>query len=83
MILETIAFLYYTLATISILLVLYQKYNVEINIFLNKWFYNYIPLNTEDNTDDNTDDNNYILYENNNKYNEEGVKKKNIVIDFT
>ena len=67
-----IAFLYYTLATISILLVLYQKYNVEINIFLNKWFYNYIPLNTEDNTDDN----NYILYENNNKYNEEGVKKK-------
>jgi hypothetical protein len=79
MILEIIAFLYYTLATISILLVLYQKYNVEINIFLNKWFYNYIPLNTEDNTDDN----NYILYENNNKYNEEGVKKKNIVIDFT
>lgn len=79
MILEMIAFLYYTLATISILLVLYQKYNVEINIFLNKWFYNYIPLNTEDNTDDN----NYILYENNNKYNEEGVKKKNIVIDFT
>lgn len=83
MILEMIAFLYYTLATISILLVLYQKYNVEINIFLNKWFYNYIPVNTE-----NTDDN-YILYENNNQNNNEYennnecVKKKNIVIDFT
>lgn len=80
MILEMIAFLYYTLATISILLVLYQKYNIEINIFLNKWFYNYIPINTENN-DENNDDNNddYILYENNNEY----VKKKNIVIDFT
>jgi len=66
MILESISILYYTLATLSIGLVLYQKYNIQIHTCINKWLYNYIPVPNEEpdlNLQENlNNDNTYVLF---------------------
>ena len=49
MIIETLTIIYYSIASLSIGLVLCQTYNTEIRQFINKWIYNYEPVNTEDN----------------------------------
>ena len=96
MIIEGITILYYTLASISIGAVLCQKYSTEISTFLNKWFYNYDLVNSEDNEENdlnlNTlledEDDTYILFNEMNRMNEkdnpnESIKtEKKVVIDF-
>ena len=96
MIIEGITILYYTLASISIGAVLCQKYNTEISTFINKWFYNYDLVNSEDNEENdlnlNTlledEDDTYILFNEMNRMNEkdnpnESIKtEKKVVIDF-
>ena len=74
MILESVTILYYTFATISIGIVLYQKYNNKIYSFINKWFYNYesvineeIDINIVNNE---INDNTYILFSENSENNE-------------
>ena len=62
MIIETLTILYYSIATLSIGLVLCQTYNTQITQCINKWIYNYELVNTDDN-DDNVD-NNYTNKEN-------------------
>tara|TARA_Y100000591_G_C21261729_1_gene418497 strand:- start:105 stop:476 length:372 start_codon:yes stop_codon:yes gene_type:complete len=66
MILESISILYYTLATLSIGLVLYQKYNIQIHTCINKWLYNYTPVPNEEsdlNLQENlNNDNTYVLF---------------------
>ena len=68
MILESVTILYYTLATISIGIVLYQKYNTKIHSFINKYLYNYeiVPNDTIDlcNINDSNNDT-YILFNDN------------------
>ena len=71
MILETVTILYYSLATISIGIVLYQKYNKQIHTYINKWLYNYESVPNEEhdlNLSNNLNDDTYILFsdENNN-----------------
>lgn len=96
MIIEGITILYYTLASVSIGAVLCQKYSTEISTFLNKWFYNYDLVNSEDNEENdlnlNTlledEDDTYILFNEMNRMNEkdnpsESIKiEKKVVIDF-
>ena len=53
MIIETLTIFYYSIASLSIGLVLCQKYNTQINQCINKWLYNYEPLNTDDNEEEN------------------------------
>ena len=67
MILETVTILYYSLATISIGIVLYQKYNKQIHTYINKWLYNYEPVPNTDEYDLNlsnnlNNDSTYILF---------------------
>ena len=73
MILESVTILYYTLATISIGIVLYQKYNTKIHSFINKWLYNYESVPNEDidlcSINDSNNDNTYILFNENNNQN--------------
>ena len=76
MVIETITILYYSIATLSISLVLCQKYNKEISVFFNKWIYKYDLVNSND-TDDgnitnleldnslNNSDETYILFNEN------------------
>ena len=40
MIIETLTILYYSIASLSIGLVLCQTYNTQIYQFINKWIYN-------------------------------------------
>ena len=47
MVIEGITILYYTLATISLVLVLYQKYNHNIDVCIKKYFYNYDVVSNE------------------------------------
>ena len=81
MILESISILYYTLATLSIGLVLYKKYNIQIHTCINKWLYNYTPVPNEEsdlNLQENlTDDNTYVLFndlQNNHNINENDLE---------
>ena len=73
MILESVTILYYTLATISIGIVLYQKYNTKIHSFINKWLYNYETVPNQDidlcSINDSNNDNTYILFNENNTEN--------------
>lgn len=66
MILETITIIYYTLATVSIGLVLYKNYNNQIHKYINKYFYNYTQVPNEESDLDlqtNLDnDETYILF---------------------
>ena len=98
MIIEGITILYYTLASVSIGAVLCQKYSTEISTFLNKWFYNYDLVNSDDNEENdlnlNTlleEDDTYVLFNEMHKMNEinetdnpnESIKtEKKVVIDF-
>ena len=95
MIIEGITILYYTLASISIGAVLCQKYNTEISTFINKWFYNYDLVNSEDsdNIEENDlnlntlleEDNKYVLFKEMNEIsnqNESIKTEKKVVIDF-
>ena len=97
MILETVTILYYSLATISIGIVLYQKYNKQIHTYINKWLYNYEPVPNTDEYDLNlsnnlNNDSTYILFSdelnnddelNNEINNNLKLKtKKNILIKF-
>jgi len=82
MILESVTILYYTLATISIGIVLYQKYNTKIHSFINKWLYNYESVPNEDidlcSINDSNNDNTYILFnENNNQNNNQNINQIN------
>ena len=52
MIIETLTIFYYSIASLSIGLVLCQTYNTQIYQFINKWIYNYEPVNTSDNDDE-------------------------------
>ena len=79
MILESVTILYYSLATISIGIVLYQKYNTNIHTFINKWLYNYQSVPNEEefdlNVSDNlNNDNTYLLF---NDYNESNNNESN------
>ena len=73
MILESVTILYYSLATISIGIVLYQKYSTKIHTFINKWLYNYQSVPNEEsdlNIPDNlNNDNTYLLFNDYNEYN--------------
>ena len=53
MVIETITILYYSIATLSISLVLCQKYNKEISVFFNKWVYKYDLVSSNDTDDGN------------------------------
>ena len=55
MLIETLTIFYYSIASLSIGLVLCQKYNSQIYQFINKWVYNYELVNTEDNDNENYD----------------------------
>jgi hypothetical protein len=81
MILESVTILYYTLGTISIGVVLYQKYNNKIHSFINKLFYNYesvpneeIDLNIVNNE---INDNIYILFNQNEENNQNDENNTN------
>jgi hypothetical protein len=81
MILESISILYYSLATLSIGLVLYQKYNIQIHTCINKWLYNYTPVPNEEsdlNLNENlNNDNTYVLFndlQNNHNVNENNLE---------
>ena len=54
MLIETLTIFYYSIASLSIGLVLCQTYNTQITQCINKWLYNYELVNTDDN-DDNED----------------------------
>ena len=94
MIIETLTIFYYSIASLSIGLVLCQTYNTEITQCINKWIYNYEPVNTEDNEENdlglqnqlNNTEETYILFNeiNNNEINNnKNIKtKKNVIIDF-
>lgn len=62
MIIETLTIFYYSIASLSIGLVLCQTYNTQIYQFINKWIYNYEPVNTDEN-DDNVEENDLGLYQ--------------------
>ena len=62
MIIETLTILYYSIASLSIGLVLCQTYNTQIYQFINKWIYNYEPVNTDEN-DENDEENDLGLYQ--------------------
>ena len=62
MIIETLTILYYSIASLSIGFVLCQTYNTQIYQFINKWIYNYEPVNTDEN-DDNVEENDLGLYQ--------------------
>jgi hypothetical protein len=74
MILETVTILYYTLATVSIGLVLYKNYNNQIHQCINKHFYKYTQVPNEESDLDlqtNLDnDETYILFSDENINNE-------------
>lgn len=74
MILETITIIYYTLATVSIGLVLYKNYNNQIHKYINKYFYNYTQVPNEESDLDlqtNLDnDETYILFSDENTNNQ-------------
>jgi len=53
MIIETLTIFYYSIASLSIGLVLCQTYNTQIYQFINKWIYNYEPVNTDENDEEN------------------------------
>ena len=55
MIIETLTIFYYSIASLSIGLVLCQTYNTQITQCINKWLYNYEPVNTDDNDDEEND----------------------------
>lgn len=81
MILESISILYYTLATLSIGLVLYQKYNIQIHTCINKWLYNYTPVPNEESDlnlqENQNNDNTYVLFndlQNNHNVNENDLE---------
>tara|TARA_B100001559_G_scaffold272998_1_gene242278 strand:+ start:113 stop:409 length:297 start_codon:yes stop_codon:yes gene_type:complete len=97
MIIETLTIIYYSIASLSIGLVLCQTYNTEIRQCINKWIYNYEPVNTEENDENdendlglenqlNNDNETYILFNeiNNDEINNnKNIKtKKNVIIDF-
>ena len=73
MILETVTIIYYTLATVSIGLVLYKNYNNQIHKYINKYFYNYTQVPNEESDLDlqtNLDnDETYILFSDENTNN--------------
>ena len=74
MILETVTILYYSLATISIGIVLYQKYNKQIHTYINKWLYNYESVPNEEhdlNLSNNLNDDTYILFSDENNTTDE------------
>tara|TARA_Y100000589_G_scaffold327244_1_gene368683 strand:+ start:409 stop:738 length:330 start_codon:yes stop_codon:yes gene_type:complete len=62
MIIETLTILYYSIASLSIGLVLCQTYNNQITQFINKWVYNYEPVNTEENDENCIEENDLGLY---------------------
>ena len=55
MIIETLTIFYYSIASLSIGLVLCQTYNTQITQCINKWLYNYEPVNTDDNDEEEND----------------------------
>ena len=89
MIIETLTIFYYSIASLSIGLVLCQTYNTQITQCINKWIYNYEPVNTEDNEENdlglqnqlNNTEETYILFNeiNNNEINNNEINNnKNI-----
>ncbi len=56
MIIEILTILYYSIASLSIGLVLCQTYNTQITQCINKWIYNYEPVNTDENDDSEDND---------------------------
>ena len=88
MIIETLTIFYYSIASLSIGLVLCQTYNTEITQCINKWIYNYEPVNTEDNEENdlglqnqlNNTEENYILFNeiNNNEINNNEINNNEI-----
>ena len=96
MLIETLTIFYYSIASLSIGLVLCQTYNTQIYQCINKWVYNYEPVNTEENDYEENDlglyqqlnnieqENEYILFNKNDEINNtQDIKtKKNVIIDF-
>ena len=85
MIIETLTIFYYSIASLSIGLVLCQTYNIHITKCINKWVYNYEPLNTYDNNENdlgvykqlNDTDDSYILFNNETNNNETNNNETN------
>ena len=71
MIIETLTIFYYSIASLSIGLVLCQTYNTQIYQFINKWIYNYEPVNTDENDEENDEENDLGLYQQLNNIEEE------------
>jgi len=90
MIIETLTIFYYSIASLSIGLVLCQTYNTQITQCINKWLYNYEPVNTDDNDKEENDlglyqqlnnleqEDKYILFNEMNEINEINNNNKNI-----
>ena len=88
MIIETLTIFYYSIASLSIGLVLCQTYNTQIYQFINKWIYNYEPVNTEENEENdlglenqlNNIEETYILFNeiNNNEINNNEINNNEI-----
>ena len=89
MIIETLTIFYYSIASLSIGLVLCQTYNSQITRFVNKWLYNYEPLNSDDTKENdlglykqiNDSDDSYILFNNeinNNEINNNEINNNEI-----
>ena len=81
MILETVTIIYYTLATVSIGLVLYKNYNNQIHKYINKYFYNYTQVPNEESDLDlqtNLDnDETYVLFSDENTNNQDYENNNN------
>jgi hypothetical protein len=91
MIIETLTIFYYSIGSLSLSLVLCQTYNTEIRQFINKWIYNYEPVNTEENEENeendlglenqlNNDEEIYILFNeiNNDEINNDEINNNEI-----
>ena len=90
MVIETLTIIYYSIASLSIGLVLCQTYKMEINKCINKYIYKYELVETEENENiENVENEKYILFNEMEPIIEEkkelilNIKtKKNFIIDF-
>ena len=90
MVIETLTIIYYSIASLSIGLVLCQTYKMEINKCINKYIYKYELVETEENENvENVENEKYILFNEMEPIIEEkkesivNIKtKKNVIIDF-
>lgn len=90
MVIETLTIIYYSIASLSVGLVLCQTYKNEINKCINKYIYNYELIETEEHeeTEETEENEKYILFNEMEPIIEKKTEtiniktKKNVIIDF-